>query len=107
MIRRSLNHDVATAERLVRQAVRGHPLTQQQFDAAVSFVYNTGRPDVLRPANNGDMAAVARRMRSFVMVCRHDAHGRVIPGSCRASHGLIHRRRLEAAPFTPTRGHTP
>lgn len=94
------DNSVATAERLVRNAVRAHPLTQDQFDAAVSFVFNTGTTSVLRPANAGNMHEVANRMSQFVNVCQHDPNtGRVIPATCRLNPGLVARRQREAAPF--------
>lgn len=103
MINASLTSSIRDAERLVRRTVTGHALTQRQFDAAVSLVYNTGLRGAraLRPANQGDMDAVARNMQAIVYVCRHDARtGRVVPGSCRVSNGLVARRAREAAPFS-------
>jgi len=37
-----LAHDVASAEKTINNLVFGKPLTQDQFDALVSFQYNTG-----------------------------------------------------------------
>ncbi|KRE92537.1 hypothetical protein ASG87_00660 [Frateuria sp. Soil773] len=101
MVERSLDGSLAVAERQVRNAVTGHDLTQEQFDAAVSFVYSTGHRGLsaLRPANEGDMAGVASRMRGFVHVCQRDRSGRIVPGRCRISAGLVNRRNREAAPF--------
>lgn len=99
MVDRARIRDIAEAERLVRNAVRGHELTQAQFDAAVSFVYNTGTTRPLRPANQGNMPEVARRMERYVYVCQHDPHGRVISGTCRISAGLMNRRQRETIPF--------
>ncbi|WP_429349175.1 glycoside hydrolase family protein [Paraburkholderia sp. Clong3] len=56
---------VHDAERLVRATVTGHALTQAQFDAAVSFAYNStvrNTREALDPANRGDMEGVAQHM---------------------------------------------
>ncbi|WP_409340008.1 glycoside hydrolase family protein [Paraburkholderia sp. CI2] len=56
---------VHDAERLVRATVIGHALTQAQFDAAVSFAYNStdrNTREALDPANRGDMEGVAQHM---------------------------------------------
>lgn len=90
---------IERAERLVRAAVNRHELTQEQFDRAVSFVYNVGLTKPLLPANSGNMAEVARQMNEYVYVCDRDQQGRRIPGRCHVSGGLINRRRAESAPF--------
>jgi len=91
---------VRTAERIVRRAVPDHELTQEQFDAAVSFAYNLQDRAIpaLEPANRGDMATVARNMGHYIYDHQHDAHGRVV-GPARRNQGLVNRRRREAAPF--------
>lgn len=99
MVDRARDADIAGAEQLVRNAVRGHELTQAQFDAAVSFVYNTGTTQPLRPANQGNMTEVARRMERYVYVCQRDPQGRAVPGTCRVSSGLMNRRQRETTPF--------
>jgi lysozyme len=99
-IAQARDNSIATAERLVRNTVRAHQLTQDQFDAAVSFVFNTGATSALRPANTGNMQEVANQMGQFVNVCQHDpSTGRVISGTCRLSAGLVARRQGETAPF--------
>ena len=67
-------------------------LTDCQFSALVSFAYNVGlenfrKSSVLRAVNQGDFAAVPRRLSLWVK-CR----GRVLPG-------LVNRRAAEAAMF--------
>lgn len=100
VVRQYMDRGVDRAERLVRHAVRAHELTQAQFDAAVSFVYNTGATRPLRVANTGNLPEVARQMMQYTMVCQHDQRtGRAINGTCRQSGGLLNRRRREAAPF--------
>ncbi|MBP0593852.1 glycoside hydrolase family protein [Paraburkholderia sp. LEh10] len=99
-IRAQLATGIRRAEQIVRNAVPGQALTQEQFDAAVSFAYNVpgGARAALNPANRGDMAAVARNMNDYVYVHAHDAHGRPVGPPLR-SDGLVSRRRREAAPF--------
>lgn len=100
LIQSSLATGVRYAEQIVRNAVTDHPLTQAQFDAAVSFAYNIPRRaiEALAPANRGDMAGVARNMNEYIYTHSHDAHGRPV-GPRRRSDGLAERRRREAAPF--------
>lgn len=67
-------------------------LTDQQFSALVSFAYNAGlgafrSSSVLKAVNQGDQAAVPRRLSLWVK-----AGGRVLPG-------LVKRRAAEAALF--------
>ena len=99
-INRSLIKEVLYSERVVRNAVRYYELTQEQFDAAVSFAYNLpGRtPRVFGPANRGDMASVARNIESHNKITPHDKNG-VATGPAKVSKGLANRRREEAAPF--------
>jgi lysozyme len=98
----ALLHDrVQEAERKVRSIVRQHPLTQAQFDAAVSFAYNsTGRNtrDTFTPANTGDMAEVVRQMRLNVIVIPRNRQGHAL-GPGRVVAGLINRREREVRPF--------
>ncbi|WP_238541299.1 glycoside hydrolase family protein [Burkholderia gladioli] len=97
---------VQDAERKVRAAVNAHPLTQAQFDAAVSFAYNSATANTrttLAPANQGNMAAVADHMSRNVMVTPRDANGRPT-GPARLSRGLVTRRQRESAPFRPQPG---
>lgn len=104
-VQRSLALGVQAAERIVRNAVRDTELTQEQFDAAVSFAYNVpgGARSALAPANRGDMGAVARNIDQYVYDHAHDAQGRPI-GPARRNQGLVNRRQRESAPFrTPAR----
>jgi lysozyme len=79
-----LHHRVHDAERTVRATVTRHQLTQAQFDAAVSFAYNSRAFDInrtLTPANSGNMTEVAARMRRNVLVVPRDRRGHVLgPG---------------------------
>lgn len=92
---------VHDAERVVRATVTDHPLTQAQFDAAVSFAYNSTDANIrqaLDPANRGDLAGVAEHMSRNVMVTPRDQRGRPI-GPPHVNHGLVIRRQRETAPF--------
>ena len=96
-----LRQRVHEAERIVRAVVKHHQLTQAQFDAAVSFAYNSRTRDIrhaLRPANLGDMAAVAHNFMRNVYVTPRDSKGHPL-GHAWLNHGLMNRRRREAAPF--------
>lgn len=96
-----LTERVQDAERAVRRIVRDHQLTQAQFDAAVSFAYNStsfNTRQTLAPANQGDMTRVAANMARNVMVHPRDRDGRPT-GPARLSSGLVARRQRESRPF--------
>lgn len=100
-----LHARVQDAERRVRAVVRQRPLTQEQFDAAVSFAYNSSGANThstLAPANRGDMSAVAQQMMRNVMITPRDAQGHAT-GPAVHSQGLVNRRTRESAPFRPAR----
>ena len=85
------DRDVTRFAEGVRRSLK-RDLTDQQFTALVSFAYNVGlanfrRSSVLRAVNDGDFAAVPRRLALWVK-----AGGRTLPG-------LIKRRAAEAALF--------
>jgi lysozyme len=96
-----LHQRVQDAERIVRATVTQQPLTQAQFDAAVSFAYNSNTHNIRRalaPANTGNMAEVVARMRRNVMVIPRDRQGHPVgPGHVNA--GLVHRRERKVQPF--------
>lgn len=86
---------VSQVEALVRRAVRDRMLTQDQFDALVSFSYSLSGdgPDlVLNAANSNDDASVASLMPQYVYVYRGAAK-RVL------ATGLVARRTAESASF--------
>ncbi len=92
---------VRDAEQRVRAIVKDRQLTQEQFDAAVSFAYNSTRQntsDALVPANRGNMAAVVQKMMLNVMITPRDSHGHKA-GQAKLSRGLLNRRQRESAPF--------
>lgn len=91
---------VEVAERAVRLQVRNHPLTQEQFDALVSFTFNLGARGArttLGAANRGALNEVASNMQSNVWIHPRDARGRRLPAV--RSRGLVNRRREETRPF--------
>ena len=84
-----LSSDLAAVEADVAHFVKV-PLDQNQFDALVSFDFNTGalgRSSLLHAVNSGDVSGV----RDDLMMWCH-AGGRVLPG-------LVRRRRAEADLF--------
>jgi len=91
---------VRRAEEAVRQRVRNHQLTQEQFDALVSFTFNTGATGAratLDAANRGAHHEVATHMNNNIYVHPRDANGRRLAPV--RLQGLANRRREEAEPF--------
>ena len=87
-----LKQDVAVAERAVHRSVRA-PLTQHQFDALVSFVYNVGveafeKSTLLKLLREGNKASAALEFNRWVY-----AKGRKLPG-------LEIRRKAESRLFS-------
>lgn len=87
-----LRRDVAWAESVVNQLVRV-PLTQSQFDALVSLVFNWGAGNFrnsshLAMLNSGDYAGTAQRIREHP----------ITSGGVK-SQGLVNRRNAEADLF--------
>jgi GH24 family phage-related lysozyme (muramidase) len=83
-----LVEDLARHAAEVTQAIGNAPTTQAQFDALVSFHYNTGaigRATLTRRHVAGDHAGAAREFGRWVL-----AGGRTLPG-------LVRRRAAEAA----------
>ncbi|HVZ31948.1 MAG TPA: glycoside hydrolase family protein [Polyangiaceae bacterium] len=91
---------VRTAESAVRRGVPHFQLTQAQFDALVSFVYNVGAAGAataLAAADRGASPDVVADMNARVYVHPRDAQGRRLPAV--RVQGLVNRRQREAAPF--------
>lgn len=89
---------VGEAERIVRRRVSKQVLTQDQFDALVSFTYNSGgrgAAKVLAHVDDGDFNAAASGITGAIYMTI-----RTKKGSKRAiARGLISRRAEESAPF--------
>ncbi|MFC0400792.1 glycoside hydrolase family protein [Paraburkholderia rhizosphaerae] len=91
---------VRSAEAAVRRQVSARELTQDQFDALVSYTFNTGPTGAhpaLAAANAGLDEQVVAHMTRNVNVHPRDVHGRRLRAV--RSAGLVNRRREEAAPF--------
>lgn len=87
-----LKRDLARFEKRVNTLVTV-PLTQNQFDALVSFDFNTGalgRSTLLRRLNRGEYDAVPAELQKWTR-----GGGKVLPG-------LVRRRAAEAALFSST-----
>ena len=101
-IEAELSRRVLSVEAVVRLHVRERSLTQEQFDALVSYTYNagsTGARTALHAANAGRDGDVVLEMRARTFVHPRNARGqRLIP---RRVHGLVVRREEEARPFLP------
>ncbi|BEV73013.1 MULTISPECIES: lysozyme [unclassified Paludibacterium] len=81
-----LRADLRSAERAVRQLVRYGGLTQSQFDALVSFVFNLGagrlrQSTLLRYLNVGNVPHAAEQFMVW-----DKAGGKVLPGLTRRRH---------------------
>lgn len=96
---------VSSAEHAVRQRVRNYQLTQEQFDALVSFTFNvgaTGARAALDAANRGASREVTTHINSNVYVHPRDANGRRLAAI--RLQGLVDRRREETLPFQVQQG---
>lgn len=89
-----LDEDLADCEREVLAATKGISLTQGQFDALVSFVFNLGAPTLLRSTllkklRDGDLAGAAKE---FLRWTKAGKPARDVPG-------LVKRRTAEMELF--------
>lgn len=90
----SFTNAIREAERGVRRNVTHQALTQAQFDALVSYSFNTGARgarETFRQVNRGDLRAAANSIMSNTYSTQH---GRRV-----FMPGLVPRRREESAPF--------
>jgi len=95
---------IQVAEQAVRRRVRRHELTQDQFDALISYTYNLGAGGAQAVLTAADRAAnqdVVREMNRNIYIHRRDANDRRLPPT--PVQGLVNRRRDEAAPFQAPR----
>ncbi|WP_329670561.1 lysozyme [Limnobacter sp.] len=91
---------VKKAEVAVRSRVKDFSLTQAQFDALVSFTFNTGvsgARKTLDSANSGHFREVIVEMQKNVYVHPRDSKGRRLRAV--RIQGLVIRRIEESAPF--------
>jgi GH24 family phage-related lysozyme (muramidase) len=89
---------ISEAEGIIRRRVTRQQLTQDQFDALVSFVYNAGgrgARSALERIDDGDLKSAAKSMSNTIYMTVKTAKGskRVV------ARGLISRRAEESAPF--------
>jgi lysozyme len=105
----SLQQGINIAESAVRRRVTRQQLTQQQFDALVSFTYNVGAGGanhVLHQINAGQIAGAAHTMTGYTHATVYgpdrqplrDRTGRIVT---RVLPGLVTRRHEESAAFRP------
>ena len=94
-------HDrLEEAQKYVRFYIREAQLSQEQFDALTSFVFNVGvgnAKDVLAFANKGDYQKVENEMNRFVCITEKGKDGK--PSRKKLSNGLANRRKREIVPF--------
>lgn len=83
-----LDSDIGICQLIINRVVKVQ-LTQNQYDALVSFVFNTGKvgPTMLRKLNAGDMAGASAEFPKWI-----NAGGKPHPG-------LVKRRAAERALF--------
>jgi lysozyme len=101
---KSFSLSVEVAERAVRQQIKNQPLSQQQFDALVSFTYNVGAygaKQVLANVNSGKIRMAASQMQRYNKYTPLDERGkpmRAKDGTIikRISRGLMNRRMEES-----------
>lgn len=97
-IEASFDAAVREAERAVRRNVTRQALTQEQFDALVSYTYNTGPTGASRVflrVDSGDFQGAADAI-SANTYSRQRGRAVFMPG-------LVSRRREESAPFRQAR----
>jgi|SRR5471030_549282 len=94
----SFSAAVRDAERAVRRNVTQQALTQDQFDALVSFTYNTGASraqSIYRRIDHGDLHGAAEAISRYTNSMQNRRLVRM--------RGLIRRRQEESEPFRQSR----
>jgi lysozyme len=106
-VERSFEAGVLDAESAVKRVVKNQDLTQQQFDALVSFTYNlgsAGAKPVLHLVNRGRLKEAAALMKTYVYVTMRNKNGKPVHGKHRKivlkrSNALLARREEEMQSF--------
>ncbi len=96
LIQQSFFHRLEQAAQVVREALPNRRLTQDQFDALVSFTYNTGigaENRIFTLLNDGQPAHAVIQMQHYVYA--RDGHTHRLT----RLHGLARRRVHETRPF--------
>jgi len=94
--------NVGVAEQAVLRAVKNCALTQEQFDALVSYTYNVGSgraQATLRRVDKGDLKAAATGISASIYMSVKNKAGKTKMVIAR---GLVRRRAEESAPFRGT-----
>ncbi len=107
VLSKTFHSRLSEAEGYVVHYVSDQKLSQAEFDALTSFVFNVGignAKHILSLVNSGAKAEAATEMDKFVNVKTKDKKGKV---HVITSNGLIHRRTRESAPFHPAKPETP
>lgn len=94
---------LSEAQGYVAHYVSHQKLSQAEFDALTSFVFNVGvghAKNTLSLVNTGEKAKAANEMDKFINVKTKDKKGKI---HVLKSNGLIHRRTRETAPFHPVK----
>jgi lysozyme len=103
----SMQAGIDVAEDAIRRNVTHYRLTQQQFDALVSFIYNVGTGaarNVLRLVDKGQLLQAANTMMLYVHATVYGADGKPLRDKSgkivtRILPALVARRKAESAPF--------
>lgn len=94
-----LNTRLNEAQRYVRLFVTDTALSQHQFDALTSFVFNVGvgnAKPVLKLANDGDFLEAGKKMSQYIWVTQKKSDGSKVKVK---ANGLVNRRAFEVIPF--------
>lgn len=109
----SLQRGIEVAENAVRRNITRHNLTQEQFDALVSFSYNVGARgarNAFQQVDHGHLDRAVLTMMQFTHATVYgpdgrpvrDRNGRIVT---RILPGLVSRRHEEIGPFRTQRRH--
>lgn len=103
VLSKTFHSRLSEAEGYVAHYVPDQNLSQAEFDALISFVFNVGIGHAKRTLsliNAAEKSEAAIEMDKFVNVKTKDKKGKLLVVK---SNGLIHRRIRESAPFQPAK----